>query len=90
MEKRHDDLLTTRIEEVTAKGWSFIAWWEAYLWTGQKKLGKNFWRDLKRRFDERNKANTELYIYQNGEGVLLIHGTELTPISSKIGSDDEE
>lgn len=66
MEKRHDDLLTARIEELAEKGWSFIHWWEAYLWYDQKKLGKNFWRDLEARFANAcaQKVPPKLYIYE--------------------------
>ena len=95
MEKRYDDLLTTRIEEVTRKGWSFINWWEAYLWYGQAKLGKHFWVDLKEKFDkcnielDRNKtpASYDLYYSERNDGVLLIHGDILNHISIKIGTD---
>ena len=88
MQKRHDDLLTARIEEVTNKGWAFIAWWEAYLWYDQQKLGKNFWRDLKLRFDEHNKVDRErgeLHFRQALDGVLLINGDGLKPISARTG-----
>jgi hypothetical protein len=90
MQKRHDDLLTARIEEVAHKGWSYITWWEAYLWYDQKKLAKNFWRDLKSRFEETNqkKDGLELHLYEDHGGVLLINGSGLNPISSKIGDDD--
>jgi hypothetical protein len=89
MEKRHDDLLTARIEELAAKGWSFIHWWEAYLWSGQKKLGKNFWRDLDARFASAcaKRMPPDLYIYESSAGVLLIHGDELKLISTKFPND---
>jgi hypothetical protein len=86
MEKRHDDLLTARMEEVANRGWAFIAWWEAYLWANQQKLGKNFWRDLKARFEA--VADSELYIYEDDAGFLLIEGGRLKLVSSKIGADE--
>ena len=92
MEKRYDDALTSRIEEVAQKGWSFIEWWEAYLWSGQKKLGKNFWRDLEERFALAcaKKTGPDLYIYEGGGGVLLIHSDGLNRINTKFPNDGVE
>jgi hypothetical protein len=72
---------------VTRKGWAFIAWWEAYLWYDQKKLAKNFWRDLKSRFDEHNQERGELQFYSSVDGLLLVHGAGIKPISSMTGDD---
>jgi hypothetical protein len=92
MEKRHDDLLTARIEEVAANGWAFIQWWEAYLWTGQKKLGKNFWRDLEARFATAyaKRSPPDLQFCQTPAGLLLINPDGLAPISSKSSGNGGE
>ncbi len=89
MDKRYDGILTERIEAAVLRGWSLIYWWEAYLWYGQKKLGKNFYRDLSQRFSEcmsdQNQASTELRYIMNSEGIMLLHGVKL--ISEKTGDE---
>jgi hypothetical protein len=88
MEKRHDEQLTARIEEVANNGWALIQWWEAYLWYDQQKLGKNFWRDLKSRFDDckPNKAAELSFISRNG-ALVLINNAHLDALSTKIGEE---
>ena len=52
MQKRHDDLLTQRIDEVVNRGVTYIAWWELNFWYDAKRISKNIWRDLRERFME--------------------------------------
>ena len=52
MDKRHDDILTSRLEEIVTKGCTFIAWNELYLWYGVAKLAARTYRDLADRWDE--------------------------------------
>jgi hypothetical protein len=87
MERRHEDLLTARIEEVIDKGWAFLWWWEAYRWYDQERLATNFWRDLKSRFDEetRKERSYELFILESDQGVLLTR-TASRSIKTRIES----
>jgi len=89
MDKRYDATLTERIEACVLRGWSLIYWWEGYLWYNQKKLGKNFYRDLAQRFEdlanEQGYDKVELQFIMNSEGILLLHGVQ--PISSKTGEE---
>jgi hypothetical protein len=88
MEKRHDEQLTARIEEVANNGWAFIEWWEAYLWYNQQKLGKNFWRDLKSRFDDcKSNKDAELSFIAGRGVLLLINKANLEALSEKIGQE---
>jgi hypothetical protein len=52
MEKRHQDLLTSRLEQIVTTGSTYIAWSELYLWYGVQKLAKRTYRDLSERWDE--------------------------------------
>jgi hypothetical protein len=89
MDKRYDAILTSRVEEAVLRGWSLVQWWEAYLWYDQKKLGKNFYRDLAQRFSEcvaeQEQKVVELQYIMNNEGILLLHGIQ--PISTKTGEE---
>lgn len=86
MLKRHEDQLMTRIDELTYRGWSRIAWGELYQWYGLERLSKKVWRDLRDRFLEENEG--ELNIYESPhEGLLLIHSDNLTTISEKTGDE---
>ncbi len=52
MERRHDEILTARLEDVLLNGCSHITWQELYHWYGVQKLAANTWRDLKKRWEE--------------------------------------
>lgn len=52
MDKRHDELLTSRLEEILTRGSTFISWNELYLWYGVSKLAARTYRDLATRWDE--------------------------------------
>ncbi|MBQ5948553.1 hypothetical protein [Massilia sp. ST3] len=52
MERRHEDAITSRLEEILTRGAAFISWNELYLWYGQKRLAVGSYRDLSNRWDE--------------------------------------
>ena len=52
MERRHDELLTARLEDAMLNGCSHITWNELYQWYDVQKLAANTWRDLKKRWEE--------------------------------------
>ena len=87
MQKRHQDALTQRIEEVVHRGHTRIEWWEIYLWYEAQRIGKGIWRDLKERFDEMaDDDDATLWVYSSTDtkGVMLIHSDGLEEISAKI------
>ena len=89
MEKRHNDELMHRIDEVANLGVSAIKWWEIRLWYNRERIGKTIWRDLKARFDEAAEdSNAELWIYESEESVTLVHSDLLKPITDKMGEED--
>ena len=52
MERRYEDILTCRMEDIFTKGAAFISWNELYLWYGVQKLAARTYRDLSERWDE--------------------------------------
>lgn len=52
MEKRHDDLLTSRLEEIYTKGVTYISWNELYLWYDVQAIAARTYRDLVNRWDD--------------------------------------
>lgn len=52
MERRHDDELTARLEEILTKGCTYISWNELYIWYDVQKIAARTYRDLSERWDE--------------------------------------
>jgi len=52
MEKRHDELLTTRLEEVYDNGVAYVTWSELYRWYDTRKIAAGTLRNLSQRWDE--------------------------------------
>jgi hypothetical protein len=52
MQKRYDEVLTTRIEDAIHNGCTHITWNELYLWYGVKKIAAGTYRDLAQRMRE--------------------------------------
>jgi hypothetical protein len=52
MQIRHEELLTSRLEEAALNGCAFIRWEEMYLWYGVQKIAAGTWRDLASRWDK--------------------------------------
>jgi hypothetical protein len=85
MLRRHADILMHRIETLADKGFVFVEFRELTRWYDMARVTKSIWRDLKERFDEVTPdADTELYIYQTINGVLLIHSDGLKKITVKM------
>ena len=52
MQKRHEDQVWARLDELYANGTTFISWGEIYHWYNIERINKLPWRDLKRRWDD--------------------------------------
>jgi hypothetical protein len=52
MERRHEEMLTARLEEAATNGSAHILDSELHLWYGVKKLAAGTWRDIAHRWDE--------------------------------------
>jgi len=51
MDKRHDEAIQRRLEQVLTEGCAYISWNELYLWYGQKRIAAGTYRDLSERWD---------------------------------------
>jgi hypothetical protein len=90
MEKRYDDILTSRIEEVSRYGVSKIEDWELRLWYGLQRIGKATYRDLNDRFERMaeadNQKNAILNCYRSVTGAVhLIHSDGLKTMAELAG-----
>lgn len=52
MQKRHDDILTSRLEEIYTNGVAYVSWNELYLWYDVQAIAARTYRDLSNRWDE--------------------------------------
>jgi hypothetical protein len=51
MDKRHDDMLTSRLEQIYTDGAAYISWNELYLWYDVQAIAARTYRDLSSRWD---------------------------------------
>ena len=72
MQKRHDDLLTTRLEEVVDNGVSHIHWHEIKRWYGAKRIAANTYADIQARWKELSQSSGDLMCVQSNSGVFLM------------------
>lgn len=52
MDKRHDDTLNNRLEQIITEGCTFISWNELYFWYDTKAIAAATYRDLHYRWNE--------------------------------------
>jgi len=90
MQKRHDDILNSRIEQAVMYGVSKIEDWELRLWYGLHRIGKATYRDLNDRFERMAEADHQegaiLNCYRTHTGdVHLIHSDGLKKMAELAG-----
>lgn len=50
MQVRHEEMLTSRLEEAALRGCAYISWEEMYVWYGVQKIAAGTYRDLATRW----------------------------------------
>ena len=81
MEKRHENLLTARLERVVNASVAHVLWEELYSWYGVKKIAAGTWRDLSQRWDELTSGDKgSLMKIEGSGGLFLTAEKEITPI----------
>ena len=82
MERRHDELLTARLEDAMLNGCSHITWNELYQWYDVQKLAANTWRDLKKRWEEVTEGRKAgpLKMVEGRGGMFLHDGSKSKPV----------
>ena len=72
MNRMHQDLLTSRLEDASSNGVSHITWNELYLWYGVERIAAKTWRDLQERWNEVNQGTDgELMKIQARAGMYI-------------------
>jgi len=73
MQKRHDDMLTTRLELAYDVGVAHICWCELYRWYDTQKIAAGTWRDLAQRWDEITEGEQGALQYvESNSGIFLM------------------
>lgn len=81
VERRHDDLLTTKLEEVYDNGVAFVAWTEIYRWYGTQKIAAGTLRNLSQRWDDLSKGKQgPLLRVRNNGGMFLTAKKFVEPV----------
>ncbi len=82
MDRRHDDLLTTRLEAIIDKGVTHITWNELYRWYGVQKIAANTYRDIKSRWHDISEGKLgvlKVVNLQYSGGIYLIADKHIKP-----------
>ena len=74
MDKRHQDTLTSRLEDAYLNGCSPITQREIYCWYGVEKIAARTWRDLEVRWQEVTDNNLGCLMKIEGRGGIFIFG----------------
>lgn len=74
MEKRHQDSLTTRLEDAFLNGCSHISWNELYLWYGVQKIAARTYRDLETRWQDVTENEVGRLMKIEGRGGIFVFG----------------
>jgi len=82
MERRHEELLTARLEEAMLNGYSRLTWQELYHWYGMEKLAAGTYRDLAKRWRElTSRKRGPLMMVRSGRDALIVFsGQDVQPI----------
>jgi hypothetical protein len=78
MERRHDELLTARLEDAMLNGCSHITWNELYQWYDVQKIAAGTMRDLKRRWEEVTEGRKagQLKMVEGRGGIFVFDGSK--------------
>ena len=78
MLKRHDNILTSRLETVAIAGCAHILWHELYLWYGIQRITVTIYRDLEARWQELTSNKQGALMKADGSGGLFLVAYENT------------
>ena len=76
MQKRHDDILSARLEQVVHAGVAHILWNELYTWYETQKIAARTWRDLSQRWDEISEGDEGRLMKVEGSGGIFLISEE--------------
>ena len=85
MEKRHDQLLITRLEDAIYNGCSHITWEELYLWYGVTRIAAGTYRDLSERMKELSPSDSvKPRLIEGRGGIFVFDGTKTRAIDPDV------
>jgi len=88
IQKRYDDLLTNRLEQVIDAGCVFVLKAELRRWYGKQKIAARTYRDLERRWQELTEGELgQLKCVRTSAGFHLIPEEWIRPIVSETDED---
>jgi hypothetical protein len=76
MERRHQDILTNRLEEAHLMGSSHLGWNELYRWYGVLKIAARTYRDLEERWQSITNGVSGKLMKVEGRGGIFIFGED--------------
>jgi len=76
MDRRHEWILTSRLEEAILNGCAYISWSELYKWYGVKRIAAGTWKDLRARWKELIDNDDSELQYVPGSGGLFVFDGE--------------
>lgn len=88
MERRHDEILTARLEDAMLNGCSHMTWNELYHWYEMQKLAAGTFRDMKRRWEEITEGRKAgpLKMVKGRDGIFIFDGSRVESIDPDAGS----
>lgn len=72
MDKLHQDILTSRLEDALLNGCSHITWNELYKWYGVTKLAARTYRDIVTRWQDLTDDPNAQVMWVEGRGGMYI------------------
>jgi hypothetical protein len=87
MNKRHEDQIWSRLDELYANGTTFISWGELYHWYDLKRIAKTPYRDIQNRWasllEERDEEYKDPDISEVRGGLAFFFSTKPEKLSTK-------
>ncbi|SEQ36309.1 hypothetical protein SAMN05428995_10430 [Loktanella sp. DSM 29012] len=80
MNKRHENIIAGRMDELVARGSTKLYWWELYLWYKSERLSKSVYRDIQTRYESADGAD-ELRFQDLSEALHLIEASKFKPLT---------
>ena len=88
MDKRHQNALTSRLEDALLNGCSHVTWSELYRWYGVQKLAARTWRDLQTRWEDVSESESRLMRIEGRGGIFIYDENQCQPIYPDSSTDE--
>ena len=86
MQKRHDDMLTLRLEQALDEGYAIILRSELYRWYSVQKIAAGTRRDLNQRWiDLTDGEHGQLHCVETNNGMVIFGETTVNPVYTEKG-----